>query len=331
VAQGGHLLRRIVWIGAAAILLVAAAIFWVRGIAPRERAAQSEPVVTAPTPPPAALAGAPAAPGSGLPKPSFDVVTVSPQGQAVIAGHAAPGDRVKVLDGGKTLGEVTADSRGDWVLVPSAPIAPGDHQVSVEAVDGKGGPVRRSGGIVALAVKPSTSEASANLAAMVPENANKPAQLLQPEGSQPNGTLSLDTARLDGADRMALSGRAEPGARLNVYAADQLLGTATADAAGKWTLVAPRKATAKGFELRLDQLAADGRVIRRVAAPFTPPSVTSDDGHTYIVRRGNSLWVIARELYGDGVRYTAIYAANRDQIRDPDLIYPGQHFQLPPL
>jgi nucleoid-associated protein YgaU len=53
------------------------------------------------------------------------------------------------------------------------------------------------------------------------------------------------------------------------------------------------------------------------------------EGGSYLVRRGNSLWWIARRMYGEGVRYTAIYSANRDLIRDPNLIYPGQVFKLP--
>jgi nucleoid-associated protein YgaU len=49
----------------------------------------------------------------------------------------------------------------------------------------------------------------------------------------------------------------------------------------------------------------------------------------YIVQRGNNLWLIARQRYGEGFHYTAIYSANRGQIRDPNRIYPGQTFKLP--
>ena len=48
-----------------------------------------------------------------------------------------------------------------------------------------------------------------------------------------------------------------------------------------------------------------------------------------IVQPGNSLWRIAKRSYGAGVRYAEIYGANRGQIADPDLIYPGQVFELP--
>ncbi|MEZ5842004.1 MAG: LysM peptidoglycan-binding domain-containing protein [Hyphomicrobiales bacterium] len=45
--------------------------------------------------------------------------------------------------------------------------------------------------------------------------------------------------------------------------------------------------------------------------------------------RGDNLWRIARRLWGAGARYSTIYEANRGQIRDPDLIFPGQIFIIP--
>lgn len=50
---------------------------------------------------------------------------------------------------------------------------------------------------------------------------------------------------------------------------------------------------------------------------------------TKVVIRGDNLWRMSRDSYGHGERYTVIYGANRSQIRDPDLIYPGQIFVLP--
>jgi nucleoid-associated protein YgaU len=47
------------------------------------------------------------------------------------------------------------------------------------------------------------------------------------------------------------------------------------------------------------------------------------------VQPGSTLWAIATERYGEGIRYVQVFEANRDKIRDPDLIYPGQVFELP--
>jgi nucleoid-associated protein YgaU len=48
-----------------------------------------------------------------------------------------------------------------------------------------------------------------------------------------------------------------------------------------------------------------------------------------VIQPGNNLWRISRVIYGRGIEYTVIYQANRDRIRDPDLIYPGQIFATP--
>jgi nucleoid-associated protein YgaU len=50
---------------------------------------------------------------------------------------------------------------------------------------------------------------------------------------------------------------------------------------------------------------------------------------TTVVSPGDSLWRISRNTYGAGMRYAVVYKANRDQIRNPDRIYPGQVFVLP--
>jgi nucleoid-associated protein YgaU len=50
---------------------------------------------------------------------------------------------------------------------------------------------------------------------------------------------------------------------------------------------------------------------------------------TTVVSRGDSLWRISRVTYGAGMRYAVVYKANREQIRNPNRIYPGQIFVLP--
>lgn len=52
-------------------------------------------------------------------------------------------------------------------------------------------------------------------------------------------------------------------------------------------------------------------------------------GQVYVVVDGDSLWKIAQRHYGDGERWRRIYEANRDVIKDPDRIYPGQQLRIP--
>lgn len=75
---------------------------------------------------------------------------------------------------------------------------------------------------------------------------------------------------------------------------------------------------------------------RSISAANGPPGPGSESSavsvpeiETVRIVRGDSLWRISRRSYGGGERYTLIYDANQDQIRDPDLIYPGQILVLP--
>jgi nucleoid-associated protein YgaU len=74
------------------------------------------------------------------------------------------------------------------------------------------------------------------------------------------------------------------------------------------------------------------------AAPerSAPPAATASANPvvaelaSFAVKRGDNLWRISRRVYGSGVRYSTIYKANTDQIRNPNRIYPGQVFVVPP-
>ncbi len=50
----------------------------------------------------------------------------------------------------------------------------------------------------------------------------------------------------------------------------------------------------------------------------------------YTIEKGDTLWAIASKHLGKGARYPEIFEANREVIKDPDLIYPGQQIRIPP-
>jgi nucleoid-associated protein YgaU len=294
---------------------------------------------------PAPNAGGPAAPTAapqpkGPVPPSFDIVKVGPNGTAVIAGRAEPESRVVVRDGEKVIGTVTADRRGEWVLVPDQPIAPGDRLLSLEASPRQGGEAVKSEETVALSIAPGKQSGTA-LAVVLPRDGGAAARVLQrPEPGQqaaadaaapgkPN-TLSMEAVEYDPQGRMVLSGRAPPGATVQIYIGNEPAARATADAAGLWSAMSA-KAPGRGHaELRIDQLGAGGHVVQRLALPLGQvKTVQLAPGQAYVVQPGNSLWQIARQTYGNGTRYLIIYSSNLSQIRDPDRIYPGQVFKVP--
>nr|WP_240953494.1 LysM peptidoglycan-binding domain-containing protein [Sneathiella chinensis] len=147
--------------------------------------------------------------------------------------------------------------------------------------------------------------------------------------------LSVGAIDYDDAGNVDLSGKAKPGNSVNVYVDNKLVGTANADDDGNWTLTPDDDIAPGTYTLRADQLNDQGKVISRIEIPFQRTAadevVLARGGLEIraIVQPGNSLWRIARRMYGEGMEYTLIYQANQDQIRDPDLIYPGQIFTLP--
>ena len=63
------------------------------------------------------------------------------------------------------------------------------------------------------------------------------------------------------------------------------------------------------------------------AKPAAPDPAVS--GRTYTVQKGDSLWKIAKQVYGKGSEWTRIHEANKDRIEDPDVIQPGWTLRIP--
>jgi nucleoid-associated protein YgaU len=153
-------------------------------------------------------------------------------------------------------------------------------------------------------------------------------QVLQSPPLARAGDLVLGTVDYDELGRMTIAGQANPGETVRVYLNNEAIGSAVAGADGKWSL-SPARPTPHGPQrLRVDRLTAGGPgVAHRLEVPFERMKAKPGDSVTVVW--GDNLWNIARGSLGGGERYTAIYQANRDQIRDPNLIYPGQVFVIP--
>lgn len=156
-------------------------------------------------------------------------------------------------------------------------------------------------------------------------------------------TVALDAISYDAAGEVVLSGRATGGGFVRVYVNNVPVAEAALGADGQWQSLASDIAPGV-YTLRVDQIDAEGNVLSRIETPFKreeratiaaamAEETASVDFQVAVrtVQLGNTLWAIARDRYGDGILYVSVFEANRDRIRDPDLIYPGQVFVLPVL
>ncbi|MEO0034884.1 MAG: hypothetical protein RLZZ501_907 [Pseudomonadota bacterium] len=285
-----------------------------------EREDPPPPATATPAPAPAPAAAAEAR------RPSFDVVRVGGEGNAVLAGRAHPGALVQIFDGGAELGRVTADGRGEWVFVPAGALPPGARELRLRAT-GPEGEVLESGEPVVLVVPEPGSGPTLALKS-APTGGSALLQGPGPEGTLAGG-LSLDLIDHDERGHWIVSGRAPAGGRIQLYLDDRFLVGGEADAEGGWRIAAARPGDGS-HRVRADLIDGRAKVLARVEVVWTAgePLLHLRDGEV-VVAPGNSLWRIARRVYGQGVSYTAIFAANRERIRDPDLIYPGQVFTVP--
>ncbi len=354
---------------------------------------------------------------SGQPvRPKFDVVRISPAGNAVIAGRAEPHAEVTITDREKEIGKVKADARGEWVLIPKKSLKAGSHELSLESrkpklaakpaapsptvlskekivlvvpekgkdiagrkITGKSGALALSvprdgaGGTIVLQKPTMAPEVSApasrvverspqelaagksrieqSVAKPVEQSVAKPVEhriakpvektvekavetktasnKIRPAKTVAN--LSMDAIDYNETGKVEMSGRAPSGSRVQVYLDNKPLGAAEAGKTGAWRVKPDEKVPPGLYKMRVDQISKSGTVVARVELPFSraKPLGKLPRGAVVFVQPGNSLWRIARNTYGQGLSYAVIYEANRDQIRNPHLIYPGQIFHLP--
>lgn len=296
--------------------------------------------------------------------PTFDELRREPDGTTIIAGRAEPLSDVQILVDGQQIGSATADSTGGFAAIADLP-ATGDAQVvsltakSGEDVTASLDEIILAPSAVPTAVEPDVAEAvqtdtesaeTAVTSSIESAEANTQAEpprvavlksdaegvsLLSPAITS---EVALDTIGYSELGEVQLTGRAQPdSARVRVYLNNQSVISLPVGSDGRWKGDLP-DVDEGVYTLRVDEVSPAGTVSSRVETPFKreSPQVlaqasANEDGpiKSITVQTGATLWAIARDRYGDGTLYVRVVEANEDAIRNPDLIYPGQVFDLP--
>ncbi|MEH2557974.1 nucleoid-associated protein YgaU [Bradyrhizobium algeriense] len=306
-----------------------------------------------------ALAGSPPENSDGVP--TFDIARIEPTGEAVIAGRAAPGAAVELLRNGEVHDRAVADQSGQFVIVPPRlPSGTYDLTLRSRQPDGKQTTSKQN---VTVALEPKATDRPV-VALITP---NKPTVMLsQPAAPKPAaGAVVVETVEIEPGGKFHVSGQARPGVALRLYLNDSFITSVTAGTDGRFAVTINEGVAAGSYRVRLDEASSSGTVRARAEVPFSVPDTTAsvtaqakradiaaprlaaagttvlpDSGSppstvvvpkiaTTTVSRGDSLWRLSQVSYGAGTRYAVIYKANREQIRNPNLIYPGQVFVVP--
>ncbi|MDX2264554.1 MAG: LysM peptidoglycan-binding domain-containing protein [Hyphomicrobiales bacterium] len=207
-----------------------------------------------------------------------------------MTGRSAPGARVMLYANNAFLGIATAGPDGAWTFASPGELPPGSYQIRADHIDQGTGKVLSRAEVSFEQPKPEELDAAPGVA--------PPASSAAPE--RPPALAEGDKRPFD----TAMAGAA---GKTVTERASEKAGPAPVEAAEKRASPARRIAASKR-----ERRAGSRRRCRGVT-----------------VRRGDTLWHIARRCYGDGDRYTKIFRSNAGQIRDPNLIYPSQRFVVP--
>ena len=334
--------------------------------------------------------------------PAFDVLRVSPEGDAVIAGQAEPRSAVLIRVDGAEVARADADAQGKFVSLftlppsavarivtlqsvladgrmltsaesvilaptPAAPpvvVADAADPAPEEVVAGTAGDTAPKPAVEAATEADQVVAAAAPLAEDAPIAEDVPAAVATgsaPEPAPPAALLvseggarvlqaaggagidprnvTIDAISYSTKGDVQLSGRGQSEGFVRLYLDNEPLMDTEIAPDGTWGGTLPVVAAGQ-YMLRADQIDAQGAVLSRYETPFqrespevlaaaAPDGADAPMAAKITVQPGFTLWGIAKQNYGSGVMYVQVYEANKAMIGDPDLIYPGQVFNVP--
>jgi len=253
---------------------------------------------------------------------TFDIVRLDKKGDVVIAGKTSPNIKVDILDGNETLASVFSDSNGDWVWVSEKPLPEGIKRFNLKHFDGEDEFFSHQNIII---LREKNKYLSSKILRF-----SKDSSLEIINNNQKILGLSLDVAEYFDEDGLMLTGRAKPNTKVKLFFSDNFIKESESNNRGVW------KMQLKKFDFADNNLIItteiEGQNIKlktRIFEKKIDPNFIFEKEVT--VKNGNSLWRIARKTLGGGVYYSEIYKNNMKEIENPDLIFPGQVFNIPKL
>lgn len=242
---------------------------------------------------------------------SVQAVDVEPE-KVFIAGSGEPGARVQVYIDNTFRGTTTVGPEGGFLFEMPQALASGEYNLRIDEVDNSGVVKSRVAVVIEHQVEKTVAAADTESAPVEPvqEEAPTPVQAtsIEETGEENHTESPVQTA---GVQPETVTGKSEddtPEAENDSIA---------------------ESATETVELVQQDETVADEGEAVMVQPQAEPASKVIRTGTSVIIRRGDSLWRISRRMLGQGRKYTMIFEANANQIQDPDLIFPGQVFDVP--
>lgn len=252
--------------------------------------------------------------------PEFDIVRIEQSGAIVVAGRWLPNQNVSVVVNGDVIATERTNYTGEFVYVPTSVWKPGNYTVSLMGIN----PDKKSKDNVFVYISEQGAKNSISLLMT-----NDGSTLLQAPKMLNDGDLSISKIDYLSTGRIVVTGDGMPRLRVSLSLDGKYLGFARVSDHRHFGLGADVGDLKSGAEytLTVRMHDGDGRTVANVSHRFVMPEMTGDDDTFYTVRRGDCLWVIARNFLRRGILFSII--AEKNNIKNPDLIFPKQNLQIP--
>lgn len=311
VVHSRHSALRAYWFPIACALLVIFIAIWVMFI----RGATQPRVIVVPAVPEPVVQRV-----DNITVPTFDIVRIEKDGDVVIAGRWLPHQNISIMVNNKIVATERTDYAGEFVYTTSTAWKPGNYTIALLGAE----PEVKSSDKVFVYISDAGVENSVSLL-MTKEGST----LLQAPAMLRDGDLAVSKIDYLDTGRIVVSGDGLPRLRVSLALDGEYMGFARVSDYRHFGLGADvgELESGKEYELAVRMHDGDGRTIGTVLHKFVMPEMTGDDDTYYTVRRGDCLWIIARNFLRRGVLFSVI--AERNAIQNPDLIYPKQLLQIP--
>ena len=250
-------------------------------------------------------------PSAANPAVTIDTISYSSNGDVILGGRGQAGNFVRIYLDNQSIATSKISANGYWSLELSD-IEPGIYTLRVDELNA-------TGDVVSRAETPFKREAAEELA-----------ELMAPETEPEEPRVEVPSQNVAEAQ----SAQADaPSSDAPETAAETVADTGSDTAPDTSVTQVEVTVQAEVAELNpQDEQSSDGETVATEAQPADTASVLRTPSQTFRVRTvqpGSTLWAIAKESYGAGIEYFKVFEANKERIRDPDLIYPGQVFEIP--
>ena len=278
--------------------------------------------------------------------PEIDIIKVSPDGSFVIAGKGQPNSNINILNKGDLIDSSIVDSDGNWVVISKENLKTGDNLISIDQINNNGLVIKHKQLFITKIDKLKKDQP---LVISVPnkngENINiiqRPLEkqkiykvendlVIQKKIKSNKKIFNVKTIFFNENGFVSIQGEVNFGKRIELYINKKIMETMKIENS-KWQYNSDTIFDYGLHDLLVVLKSDKDEILDKITFPFMRVEIPYNDvpENFILIKPGDMLWTIAYRLYGDPFKYIQIFEENKDQITNPDLIFPGQLFSIPP-